>query len=295
MKTVYLFSLILLVSSGLKAQEYDWWVKIHDWDGYSHWTTYLIMSPNYFGPNAIPVSGTKTGIIGDKPYFLISSDFHGGRGDNTQNAYTEFYYPFADGKIGISISVVPFEHYKMDTTIRDERRLRDYDGTGYAFGDVYFGTLIQFVKNKKYFPDIVFSFNLKTASGGNLAGGRYTDTPGYFFDLSFGKTLKTGIDDFSLRLYSTIGFYCWQTNRTDNYQNDAYIYSGGLDLNYKDIKFSNSIDGFSGYMENGDCPQLYRSTVGFVKETHEISLMYQYGIRDFPYTSVRIIFKKYFK
>ncbi len=42
--------------------DYEWWNEAHNYDGYTHWTNYIIYSPYYLGPNALPVPGVKRGF-----------------------------------------------------------------------------------------------------------------------------------------------------------------------------------------------------------------------------------------
>ena len=67
----------------------------HHWDGITHWSKYLIVSPGYFGPNALPVPDVKQGLIGDFFHGELSLVNHFSKRDNTNNLYTNFYIPFA--------------------------------------------------------------------------------------------------------------------------------------------------------------------------------------------------------
>ena len=148
----------------------------------------MIISPGYFGPNALPVPELKRGFLTTKAEFELTASNHFHSGDPTQDISARTYLPFADGKIAVEVYGVLFEHYNYTEEIRNERISRDEDGEGYAIGDLYFTTLIQVFKDRK-FPNTLFRAALKTASGSNLDGARYIDSPGYFFDVSFSKDL----------------------------------------------------------------------------------------------------------
>jgi hypothetical protein len=123
---------------------------------------------------------------------------------------------------------------------------------GYAIGDFYFSTLIQLSKDRK-FPNTMLRLATKTASGNQLEGARYTDSPGYFFDLSFSKELaKTESGMF--RPFGLAGFYTWQTNDELNLQNDAFLYALGADYERNSMMFSASWSGYSGYKTNATNP-----------------------------------------
>lgn len=284
MKIKYLFSIILLLLvSSLQSQNYDWWHETHNWDGKTHWTNYLKVSPGFFGPNALPVPEVNNGILTDKYRFDFAVEHHHGQGDKTQNVFTQLYIPIAENKVGFNVSLVPIERYEMDTETRDERAARDFDGKGYAGGDFYVSTFIQLMKDHRSLPDLLLSINLKTASGTNLEGARFTDTPGYYFDLSFGKQYQ------SIRLYGMLGLYVWQTFEDLNPQNDAFLFGGGGQWSAGNYLLNAQVGGYLGYKKNGDKPIVARLNF---QSNHEGSINYflrlQKGFQDFYYTSVRL-------
>lgn len=288
----YLFLLSLCYLSGIQGisgQDYSWWNTRHQWDGVTHWSRYMILSPAFMGPNALPVPEIKTGQLSSHSHFKLGGEGHFSRGDQTLNLTTELYIPLFSPRAGLHLQVVPFERYVLDTETRDQRVVRDFDGKGTAFGDLYLGTQIQLLQESKNLPAVALSVNLKTASGNNLAAARFTDTPGYYFDVSAGKTISprnTIID--SIRPYLMIGLYVWQTYQTDHYQNDCFLYGLGFDLNIQKWMISNSLGGYSGYIGNGDQPLVYRFTLRSQFEKYpNLSIRFQEGLSDFPYTSCR--------
>ncbi len=56
-------SLTLSITIFLQAQDYSWWNLKHNWDGYSSWSDYLVVSPAYLGPNALPVPEVRKGFL----------------------------------------------------------------------------------------------------------------------------------------------------------------------------------------------------------------------------------------
>ena len=172
-----------MIKVGVAQKDYAWWNNKHNWDGITHWSQYIIVSPKFMGPNALPVPKVRNALINEDVQLEAGSDFHFNKGDNTQNLFFGLFLPFAESKIAIEIYGVPLEHYNMDTVTRDERRAREKSTEGFASGDLYFGTVIQLIKNKRNLPDMTISLNAKTASGTNFENARFTDSPGYFFDL----------------------------------------------------------------------------------------------------------------
>ena len=132
----------------------------------------------------------------------------------------------------------------------------------------------------------------RTASGTDRENSRFTDAPGYHFDLSIGDAYRIGSGFLrQIRWYAELGFLCWQTN-LDNYpQNDALLYGCGIDFDFKKLFINQSIRGYSGYMQNGDQPIVYRADLGFKFGEAAFLLGYEVGFRDFPFRSVRAGFQ----
>ena len=112
---------------------------------------------------------------------------------------------------------------------------------GHEAGDVYVSTDIQLLKARKFTPDITLRAAIKTASGGSFEKARYYDNPGYFFDMSVGKSLYFGKGKtfpyadatdakMELRFAGSAGFLCWQTD--NGRQNDAVMYGLQMFITY---------------------------------------------------------------
>ncbi len=272
------------------SQEYEWWNKNNNWDGVTHWTKYIIVSPEFMGPNALPVPDIKDGKLFNKTEFELDYDYHYSKGDITQNVFSKINIPFKSDNIGVSFSMVPVEYYDFDSITRDLRHSREFDGKGYSVGDVFIGTYIQLLSNKRILPDVLLTINIKTASGSNFSSARFTDAPAYFFDMSFGKEYyikNTKLK--SIKPYIMSGFYCWQTNDEAHFQDDAIIYGAGLNLNFNKFIIQNSFGGYIGYLNNGDKPCVYRAILktNFNSATN-YNIMYQQGLNDFYYKTFRI-------
>ncbi len=269
--------------------EYDWWIEKHNWDTLVPWTRCMIISPGFMGPNALPVPDSKDGLLPEFSHVDIAYENHFSNGDFTKDIYTKLYFPLFSKRAGLNISYVPIEHYKMDTVTRDLRKARDYDGEGISLGDFYVSTYIQFIKDMDKFPDVLATVNIKTASGTNLGAARNTDSPGYFFDCSMGKDIKIRNSSLkSIRPHGMLGFYAWQTNLGDYLQNDAVVYGFGVNFQFSSFEINNSLDGYSGYIDNGDRPVVFRSV--FRSQFNSVincEILFQKGFRDFPYTTLR--------
>ena len=285
--TAFFLFILCLHSHG--QTDYSWWNELHNWkEGDPGWRHMMIMSPGYFGPNALPVPEVKRGFLTKKAEFELTASNHFHSGDPTQDISARGYLPFAEGKIAVEVYGVLLEHYNYTEEIRNERISRDEDGEGYAIGDFYFTTLIQVFKDRK-FPNTLFRAALKTASGSNLDAARYIDSPGYFFDLSFSKDFGNP-EALVFRPLAILGFYSWQTNDELNLQNDAITYGIGADFEKSNWRVTSSLSGFHGYKDNGDRPMQLNFELRKDYNNKAFRLQYQHGLHDWLYRTIRFSF-----
>jgi len=292
------FLLILFFVPGLLFSQNDnpdmgWWNELHDWqEGDPGWRNYIKITPGYLGPNALPVSEVKKGVLNANSEFKITASNHFHAGDPTQDISAGLYIPFKTSKVAVEMYGVMHERFSFSEEIRNERFARIEDGKGTAIGDFYFSTLIQLTKDKK-FPNTLFRFATKTASGNMLEGARYTDSPGYFFDLSFSK--KVGHENAFFQPFGLLGFYSWQTNDELNLQNDALMYVIGTDYLVHEWMFSFSLAGYSGYKNRRDRPLQLNFDMRRDWNKNAFRLQYQHGLRHWEYKTIRISFIRKFK
>lgn len=282
-----LLLILLFVPLFSLGEDWMWWNIIHGWQtGMPGWRMMIKMTPGYLGPNALPVPEIKKGIVVPGSNLEISFDTHFKKGDPTQDIFGKYYRSFADDKIAVEIYGVLLEHYAMTDSVRDERIARDKDGKGIAVGDLYFSTMIQLSKGHK-FPDTMLRMTGRTASGGHLDAARYSDMPGYFFDLSFSRLHACKNERNTYRPYATIGFYSWETNDELNLQNDALLYGAGMEYNWDHWSLSNTLSGYSGYKHKRDRPMVY--TIDLVRKLKKNSLRFQYlcGLNDWTYQTFK--------
>ncbi len=265
----------------------QWWNETHGWqEGDPVWRDWMIISPGYFGPNALPVPHVMKGELYKTPEIEITFSNHFRPGDPTQDISGYTYIPFAKDKIAIEMYGVLFEHFAFSEKVRDERLARIKDGRGVAVGDFYFSTLIQLTKERK-FPNTLLRFGTKTASGNQLEGARYIDSPAYFFDASFSKNFgntETG----NFKPFLMIGFYSWQTNDAMNLQNDALLYGAGADYTANNWLYSASLSGYSGYKKELDRPMQLNFDVRKNFEKSALRLQYQHGLQHWNYKTIRV-------
>lgn len=263
------------------------------WDGITHWSKYQISSPKFLGPNALPVPVIHKGSVPEKLTWTGLYEYYYGTGDQTHDFKTHLIVPVAKGRIGLEFKYVPVEIFDMDSAVsRSRRTLTGKAEQGKAFGDVYFGTVIQLIKNHTILPDFSVAMSCRTASGTGRENARNTDTPGYYLDGSFGDSYGKNEGFFRhVRWYAELGFYVWQTY-LDNYpQNDAFLYGAGIDFDFRDFFVNQTFCGYAGYMNNGDEPVVYRVDLGIKIGSAAIIFGYEKGFRDFPFQSIRAGFE----
>ena len=285
-----IFLFVSIISSAQSADEdYTWWNELHGWEeGMEGWRDWLIISPGYLGPNALMVPEVKRGFLNLKTEIELTASGHFMKGDPTQDISGRLYVPFAQSRIAVELYGVIIEHFAFSEEIRNERYARIEDGKGWASGDLYFSTLIQLVKNRN-FPNTLLRMACKTASGNQLEGARYTDSPGYFFDLSFSKEVaKTETSLF--RPFGLAGFYSWQTNDELNLQNDAFIYALGGDYERNNLMLSASWSGYSGYKNERDKPMQLNFELRKDYDGKAFRVQYIHGLRHWEYKTVRLSF-----
>lgn len=298
MKIQFILLLLLLLGIEVFSQknevDYTWWNELHDWqEGDPGWREMMTISPGFFGPNALSVPEVKKGVLNENTEleFTLSNHFH--KGDPTQDISGKFYFPFAKNKIAIEMYGVMLERFAFSEEIRNERFARIEDGRGWAIGDFYFSTLLQLARNRK-FPNTLFRFGTKTASGNQLEGARFTDTPGYYFDFSFSKEFILN-NEKQIRPFGLIGFYSWQTNDWLNLQNDALLYAAGFDYFTNNWSFSASVSGYSGYKKERDKPVQLNFNFRRELKAGALRLQFANGMRDWEYKTVRISYIWKFK
>jgi hypothetical protein len=287
------FFIVVFISFGyhqLNAQneepviDIDWWRKLVNWDGVTHWNKYYTYSARMMGPNALPVPEMMNGKIDKRNYIGLGGQTHFSDGDNTQNLTMRFNYNFKD-VVSVGLFLVPVEFFQMSHQMKEERKVYyEYYHVNSAVGDLYVNTNIQLVTEETFYFDAALRIGLKTASSGLLTPARFTDAPGYYFDVSMGKSLNAG-SDIGIKFYGLAGIYVWQTNEDGRPQNDAFLYGLGYDIEYNSIKLSNHLTGYHGYMNNGDSPLVLRFNLQKDYQRFFTQFNYQYGFRDFNYSS----------
>ncbi len=290
----YLFaSLFVLMGFTTKAfaqQEYTWWNEKHNWDGHTHWSRMMRISPGYMGPNALPVPQMLDGRIPERNRSEIGfSSFHS-PGEITLSSFGNVFYSIAQGLASFEVNHIFLEYYKTDTLLRDERIARSEHVEGWAVGDLSVTTTLALVKDRNW-PDMVLRAGFRTTSGSKLSDARYTDAPGHYFDLSFGKNLwENEALNQNIRLFWSGGIYIWQISYPDNRQNDAILAGIGLSWNKGNHLLSAETTGYFGYRNERDQPVVQRIRYQYSFERIGLRVWYQKGLHDVYHHNLNISF-----
>ena len=260
------------------------------------------IAPLYFGPNAFPVPEMLDGRVQNHLRVEIAGDgYFGFQGDKTADAFARVFIPLFTDRVNLTIWMPLIEWYEMTPERLAICRVSDsLAHKGWGAGDAYFSTDIQVVRNRKWLPDVALRAACKSASGGQYEYARHYDSPGYFMDLSLGKSWCLGkrlkatgesqdrdeARDVQLRVAGSVGFLCWQTDNSR--QNDAVMYGLQLLIKSQYISLRTTCSGYVGWEKDGDQPMVIRGRLSGHAKQLSPYVEYQYGIKDYPFHMVRV-------
>lgn len=248
----FLFFLLPFFSSA-QVHDHYWWANNVGWDGQRFWGDYIIRAPRYLGPNALPIPRLGNGRVPNERSFAFSGNAHFYTGDKTQNLALYGTYNLVPGLISFELYWVPIEYFSMSHAVKTERKtFHVFYNEHWASGDVYLHTLIQLLKAETHPLDLALRIGYRFPSSTMLGMARYTDAPGYYLDLSFGKKLIDGRLDLSVQGMG--GIFVWQINQDRQNQNDAPLFGLGFTLEEKQWALNAAFRGYTGYLNNGDRP-----------------------------------------
>lgn len=260
------------------------------------------IAPAYFGPNAFPVPDMLDGRVQNHLRVEIAGDgYFGFQGDKTADAFARVHVPLFTDRVNLTVWMPVMEWYEMTPERMATCRVPDsLAHRGCGAGDAYFSTDIQILRDKKWAPDIALRAACKSASGGQYELARHYDCPGYFMDLSVGKSWYLGerlkakgerreIDEargMELRLAGSAGFLCWQTD--NGRQNDAVMYGLQMLVKSQYVSFRTTWSGYVGWENMGDRPMIIKGRLAGHAKGFEPYVEYQYGIKDYPFHMLRV-------
>ena len=250
------------------------------------------VAPAYFGPNAFPVPEmADTTAFGKWSFELAAEGFLGFEGDRTADPFARLRIPLFSDRVSLALWLPVVEFYSSTAerlaTCRVQEEWRQKALGGHLGGDLYVSTDILLLRERAVRPWVTVRAALKTASGGRFECARYYDSPGYFFDATAGKTFSLNEKGTtSLQLAATTGFLCWQTD--NGRQNDAVMYGARLGFHSGRLTVEEQLAGYNGWEGDGDRPLTLRSRIALQFKHLQPYVMYQYGLRDYPFHHLRV-------
>ncbi|MDX2285212.1 MAG: hypothetical protein NW241_13690 [Bacteroidia bacterium] len=276
-------AMLLALGLRLAAQpsQQDWAQHV-GWDGVSHFTEYLIFSPGFMGPNALPVPVLPEGRIIREGFVSVGGALHRAPGDFTRNFTAALAYSPDRKRAAFDLYLVPQEFFTVSDSLKWQRNVyyRNWNERR-AIGDLYVNSHLQLLFAGRHPLDLTLRAGLRTASSSKKEAARYTDAPGYYFDLSGGRDLGR-----HFRLYGMAGLYVWQTNQDRQYQNDAFLFGLGQSWRQGPWHVWLHAAGYLGYLNNGDRPLTLRAGAEWRQGRWGWIAEGQWGLLDLPYRSV---------
>ena len=282
-KTLLSILSCMLVTTVFALDPPLWWKDVHNFNSDKSWYQYMTYTSGFFGPNALPVPELYDGRVPLKNQAEVSTDVFWGYGDQTQSLSIRLVYAAIPGKLTLSGWGVLAEHYLTTDSVRNFRASQvENPNETVLIGDFYLSTLIGLLQEKRWQPDLNLEIVLKTSSSKTSASARYFDTPGYYFNLTAGKSFhfKGSLLD-ELRFVGNYGFLCYQLNQ--EHQNDAPLFGGKMLLKAGKWTIESGIHGYSGWLEQGDKPLVLRGKLNFKAGPANVFLQYQHAFRDYPF------------
>ncbi len=274
-----------LLTVSIAAQGHDWWANNVQWDGVTHWSEYIIYSPRFMGPNALPVPTLTTGRVDNSFSLFVSGVAHLSQGDKTYNPLLRVNYALVPDRISFDLSYVPYEYFEVSHAKKTERNVFHtfYDRTS-ARGDVYLNTSVQLLKSEAHGLAIRLGYKFPTSTLQGAA--RFTNSPGYHLDLSYGRQWWSGTTEFAWS--AMFGFYAWQTNADEQFQNDALLLGMGMAIHRPTWQITQGIRGYLGYLDIGDQPVVSRTELSYDLGPWTVLTALQFGLQDMPFTSIEV-------
>lgn len=251
------------------------------------------ISTEYFGPYAFPVPELLEGNICNDLHLEFSGDSAtgsiGGDKDMTYAATFKVRIPLWTDRATLSVWGEMHEWYKDTPQTRAVRRVSDqYPLVGNSAGNVYFSLDMLLLKETVGRPSIALRAATQSATGDKYEVARHYDAPGYFFDISAGKSFSVGKG--SLRASASAGFVCWQIDR--GRQNDALMLGAKASYTCRTMTLSAEYAGYSGLEsskdpEAGDRPRAFRTEAAFHLGKVSPFVCWQKGTDDWPFSIIR--------
>ena len=253
------------------------------------------IAPAFFGPNAFPVpdmldgrtsADLKLELYADS-FFGVMKDVSSAGDDFTADVFAKATVPLFTRRVNLTLWMPVMEYYSTCPEINAYRRVQ-HEGhlRGSHPGDVYISTDIMLLTQEKNQIDAAIRAALKSASGHGYHHARNYDSPGYFFDASFGRSFRLGPGETVFRTALSGGFLCWQTD--NGRQNDAVMYGILASLDTGRFSLAAEYGGYVGWERLGDAPMTLKTSASVDIGDFAIRIQHQVGFIDYPFHQIRL-------
>ncbi len=292
MKTAAAAVLFFIYFYYCKSPVTAWWENTVHWDGVTHWERYIIYTPGYLGPNALPVPHISNGSIDSINVFGVSGTYHYSKEDKTVNTTLYANYSFLKDKISFDLFWVPIEHYSMTHELKQSAmysllNIMTVQPRRYSFNNE-----CSIIQKTVLAIRIALGYRFPTSTG--IGSARSTNGPGYWMDISFGKTFRSIPH---LKWIGMIGGYFWQADNIEirHKQDDAFLIGSGLEWNKNKFRLQTYVAGYFGYFKKRDDPVVFRFNMDKTIKRNIWFFRVQQGLNDFEYSSAELGMKYIFK
>jgi hypothetical protein len=219
-----------------------------------------LLVPGRMGYNALPALRNADPVIG--PYLEVevsaaaqASSVVAAR-DAAATPYFRVTVPFHD-VAALEVDGVPFELFQVSSAT--QARLGAERRAGVAPGDLRVGARFLLLDEGRRSPALGLQLVVKSTTGKGLDALRFTNAPGYVFDLLVGKDLLVS-RPVALRAHAKLGFLAWQIGQ--GRQDDALDFGATLRAAFPSgVSLAAEFRGYTGWMEHDD-PVVFGMTAG---------------------------------
>lgn len=251
--------------------------------------TYI--TPNRFGPYAFPVPTQLQARTVGRLQLEVAGDIAVGSlagSDSRDYTYAPSFkvvVPLWSDRVNLSLWGEMYEWYRDNEKVRALRRVDSkHPLSGGDAGQLFFSLDMLLLREGRLRPSVAARMATLTACGDKYEVARHFDAPGYFFDLSVGKSLNLG-RNVSLRASATAGFVCWQIDR--GRQNDVWMIGGALSCETPLCTVSVEAAGCRGREKFEDAPSSLQARAAFHIGRFSPFVNYQHGLHDYPFDIFR--------
>ncbi|HYG68176.1 MAG TPA: hypothetical protein VD838_10970 [Anaeromyxobacteraceae bacterium] len=247
-----------------------------------------LLVPGRMGYNALPALRIPDPVIGERVEVEVSaaaqvSSLVGAR-DTAATPYFRVTVPFL-GAAALEVDGVPLEVFQVSSGT--QARLGASRRTGVAKGDLRVAARFLLANERVRMPALGLQLVVKSTTGKALDALRFTNAPGYAFDVLAGKDVL-GTPALRLRAVAKLGFLAWQV--AEGKQDDALNFGAALRATFRSgAALGAEVRGYTGWLEHDD-PVVFGMTAAVPASRRlEVRASADRGLtRDAPPLDVRL-------